>query len=465
MSNLKIRDDSANYTATVIKLPVKQAITGLDKLVQVEVYGNTCLVGKDSDPTVLYLYFPAGTKLSQRFLTCNDLYRDAQMNAHPDQKPGFFEPNGKIKGLKLKGIVSNGFVIPLASLELMLPYSEGGDISELEIGNEFNEWCGFEVCRKYFVPRPEQRAAGEKQPKINNKLANLMIPNQFRFHGDTAILAKNLHQFQPSDILVITDKWHGSSCILSKVLINVKLTKWQKWWNKWIPLPKFTDRIFGYHYSSGKPKSNLVKGIVGVYENDGPDYYSNNIWKNAYEQYKDNIEDGISLYGELVGFVATKSEPGAISIPAYIQKLYDYGCSVDIDNAPLTRFVIYRITYTKPNGEFIEFSWQQIKDYCAKYSLETVPELYFGKADHFVGHIADGVKIDLEYWQQTLFNDIVKTYIREQDCVHCNNKVAAEGVVIRRDGHLNKYDVYKVKSKRFVFGETNETESNIEDEQ
>jgi hypothetical protein len=40
--NIKTRDDSANYTATVIKLPVKQAIEGLDNLVQVQVFGNVC---------------------------------------------------------------------------------------------------------------------------------------------------------------------------------------------------------------------------------------------------------------------------------------------------------------------------------------------------------------------------------------------------------------------------------------
>lgn len=458
MSTLKIREDSTNYTCTVIKLPPKQQIPGLDNLVQVEVYGNTCLIGKDEPENQLYLYFPAGCQLSQQFLSANKLYRDVALNTYNNvdtkQEKGFFEPSGRVKGLKLKGIISTGFIIPIMSLEIMLPFSMGGDISELEAGSEFTDWCGFEVCRKY-IPANQQTPGtpGTKDKnKVNVKLADVLIPTQFRFHVETTHLAKNLHKLNPNDVIVITDKWHGSSCILSRVYVNQKLNKAQKLYNQYVPLPKFATRKQTYITSSGKPKSNLPKFIEAVWENNGNSFYSTNIWKEALDKYKDTLEEGISIYGELVGFESTGK---------YIQKHYDYACQ------PTTcRFMVYRITYTKPNGEFIEFSWQQIKDYCEKYKLEHVREIYFGRAFNLFdsGGLTKELLDNPESWRQWFFTKLQTFGNLENNCTECNNNVPAEGIVLRIDGHLNRYDAFKIKSKLFVLGESNSDEITIEDE-
>ena len=68
-------DSIQKYAATVIKLPPKQKVEGLDSLVNVEVFGNNVLISKDSDPNELYLFFIAGTKLHTDFLSNNNLYR------------------------------------------------------------------------------------------------------------------------------------------------------------------------------------------------------------------------------------------------------------------------------------------------------------------------------------------------------------------------------------------------------
>lgn len=57
---LTIREDSTNYAATVVNLPVKQKVEGLDNLVKVTIFGNDCLITKDSDESILYLFFPSG---------------------------------------------------------------------------------------------------------------------------------------------------------------------------------------------------------------------------------------------------------------------------------------------------------------------------------------------------------------------------------------------------------------------
>lgn len=234
--SLKIYDDSKNYTAQVIKLPVKQKIEGLDNLVQVEVFGNNCLIGKDSPEDQLYLFFAAGTRLSTDFLKSNNLYRDSILNVKTDEK-GFFEENGRVKAIKFHGTISSGFVIPITSLKNIVAYF-GKDISlkhidELKEHDQFNEIDGMEICRKYFVPVNQPAGSkGDKVAKINNQLVDLMIPNQFRFHDETTHLANNYQKLNDKDIIVITDKWHGSSCILSKVYINRKLNMLQKLFNK-----------------------------------------------------------------------------------------------------------------------------------------------------------------------------------------------------------------------------------------
>lgn len=478
--NLKIYEHSTNYTATVIKLPVKQAVEGLDNLVMVEVFGNKCLIGKDSDESQLYLFFPSGTQLSAEFLKHNNLYRESQLNVNPNQK-GFFEVNGRVKAIKFRGIISSGFVIPISSLLWNeLPIKVG---NSFKVGDVFNEIDGFEVCRKYVINVPtEPGQKKDRVSKVNNQLVDLMIPNQFRFHSDTAHLANNLHQINPNDVILITDKWHGSSSILSKVLIAKKLNLWQKFVN--FLGGKIPNKEYGYIYSSGKPKSSLPKGIEGEWINTNQDFYSSNIWKRAFNDYKHALEDGISIYGELVGF----EESGSA-----IQKGYDYGCTPKptviledgkcgchqndtCENGKVGyalrcskdelkkqyRMVVYRITYTKPDGSVIEFTWEQMLEYCKKYNLETVKCIYFGRAKDFI--VADSTEAwsTPEEFREIFFKKIQRLVESIGCCVYCNNRVPAEGMVVRKNGGA----AYKIKASAFLKKESDDLdkgETNIED--
>lgn len=465
--NLSIRDDSQNYTAQVIKLPAKQAVPGLDNLVKVTVFGNDCLVSKDSREDVKYIFFPAGAQLSEDFAKYNDLYREQQLNDDVSKK-GFFELNRRVKAIKFKGVTSTGFVIPVTALD----YLERQGV--LEVGDEFTDINGVEICRKYVVPGATQGTPGvkgDKQAKINNRLTDLMVKNQFRFHCETSHFSKNLHMLNNEDIIVITDKWHGSSCILSKVLVRKKLNLWQKFLN--LIGGSISDTAYGYIYSSGKPKSNLPKGIEGAWINDGPDYYISNIWKKAMDDYKEALEDGISIYGELVGY----TEGGQ-----FIQKGYDYGCvpfgqkgvvQADGYSSRETpgyyRFVVYRITYTKPDGNVIEFTWSQIKDYCKKYNMEHAKELYFGRLldwiDQYVWSWSPISDVSKEEVMERVSGTLQNSYNMEKTCEHCTTGVPAEGIVIRVDNRPS-FSAYKLKAKAFVKKESDDMdkgETNIED--
>ena len=68
---------------------------------------------------------------------------------------------------------------------------------------------------------------------------------------------------------------HNSSGISSNVLVKKKLKLYEKVLTKLgVNIP---DTEYGYIYSSGKPKSNLPKGILGKYVNDNGDFYSDNL--------------------------------------------------------------------------------------------------------------------------------------------------------------------------------------------
>lgn len=326
---LKVYEHSANYTATVISLPVKQKVEGLDNLVKVTVFGNDCLVSKDENPDELYLFFPAESQLSNEFCSKNNLYRDQLLNIDQTKK-GFFELHGRVKTLKFKGVTSTGFVIPATSLMSLLPnWLESPSYCNLKIGDEFNEIDGIEICRKY-VPKnlnlPGQPGSGlSKQDKVNNKLKDYLVPNQFRLHNETSHLSKNLFLLHPNDIIVLTDKWHGSSCILSKVLINKKLNWYQKLLNK--IGGQVSDKEYGYIISSGKPKSGIPKMVltkdeVETFKSKNGDFYTTNIWKRAFDDYKHALEDGVSIYSELCGMTSsykTKLIPIKLN---FIQKIF-----------------------------------------------------------------------------------------------------------------------------------------------
>lgn len=418
-----------------------------------EVFGNSCLIGKDSDPEELYLFFPAECKISPEFLRVNNLYRESQLNADLDKK-GFFEESGRVKAVKFRGIISSGFIIPAKSLTgVVNNYKD--IIDSIGVGADFNELDGVEICKKY-VPKGGSNAlsAGSgksKQDKSANRLRDLILPNQFRLHNDTLHIAKNLTHFNIDDIILISDKWHGSSCILSKVLIRRKLSWYEKFLNKLGGKIPHTE--YGYIYSSGKPKSGLPKSIltqneVETFKSNTGDYYTFNIWKRAFDDYKHTLEDGISIYSELVGF----TEGGGA-----IQKNYDYGCG------PMEyKMVVYRITYTKPDGNVIEFSWQQIKEYCKKYNLDHVKEFYFGTVRNLPG-CNHGDEI---VWRNSLLEFLQSYKNMEKLDANCVNKVPAEGIVVRIDGKQT-YSAFKLKSKRFLAHETEELNSgelSIEDQ-
>lgn len=100
------------------------------------------------------------------------------------------------------------------------------------------------------------------------------------------------------------------------------------------------------------------------------------------------------------------------------------------------------------------------QNYCAKYGLETVKELKFGKLRDIMQNIplqAEGTIDDhrlqfLEALQSTL----------ERTCPHCTTGVPSEGIVVRIDGKEH-FNAYKLKSKTFQKHETDALDKEVVD--
>jgi len=423
---MTIREDSVNYACQVIKLPTKQKVEGLDNLVRVTVFGNDCLIGKDSPEEELYLFFPAECSISPLFLYENNLYRHSDYNKDKTKK-GFFEDTGRVKSIKFKGIISTGFVIPVSSLDNVV------SVSFSSAGEEFTDIDGINICKKYKIVRL-QGNGDSKESRHNKKLKafDKLIPNQFRFHNDTSHFAKNVHHFKPNDLIVITDKWHGTSAVFANVLIKKKLNLKEKV-AKFFGV-KVVDKVYDNLYSS----RSVIKNQY-INESVTLGYYNEDIWATANEELKDKIEQGVTLYGEIVGYLKSGKE---------IQKGYAYGCE-ELSHKTL----IYRITYTKPDGSVIEYNWNQIKEYCNKYSLEYVKELFYGKAIELAHTSEENI------FQEQLLKNLQDIYL-EKDCEYCGNGIPAEGICVRIDG-LQTYSTYKLKSRRFLERETKDLDAGI----
>ena len=149
---------------------------------------------------------------------------------------------------------------------------------------------------------------------------------------------------------------------------------------------------------------------------------------------------------------------GYLPSGGYIQKGYDYGCKQGEH-----KFYVYKISIVNPDGKVIFLTDKQIQEYCEKVGL-----LY---NDTFIdyGSVRDYMENNLltidDKWQERLISHLEDKY-NEKDCYMCVNKVPEEGIILRIE-HLEEYEAYKLKSKRFLLLESEQqekNESNIEDE-
>ena len=249
------------YKAIVCKIKNIRPCPGADRLMLATVQGFQIIVGLDQEEDELGVFFPSDGCLSENHCIQNSLYRK-----HPDtDKPmgGYFGPNGRVKALKLRGSVSEGFWQPVNSFEWT------GSINKLVEGYEFDILNKNRICEKYLTP-----ATKKAMHQNNPKKGRTNVPNADRSamheHYSTKKLRYNVNKIPVGALLTISEKLHGTSgrtgLVKSKYL---KYNWFKKTWNTFAWKVEDKAKVVGQKYKKlNKLKKLTVKTFTLVPRED-----------------------------------------------------------------------------------------------------------------------------------------------------------------------------------------------------
>jgi hypothetical protein len=401
--------------------------------------GNDIIVERDSLKIGdIVVYCPCESSLNCNFLSMNNQFRDAELNVSKDKNDvGFFEPKGRVKAISLRGVISTGFVFPVDWLKVWHPDVNLDNIEDY-VGELFDTFDKEVFSKKYIIKKPVRTEGFGNKVKRNKNLVerfDKLIPDQFSFHYDTVKLTDRLWSIDPEDIIHISVKMHGTSVIIAHVLIKKDL--------KWVEkiLKKFGVNIVSEYYDFLFSSRSVIKNRY-INKDVTSGFYNVDLWTEAGNKFKDIIPKGMTLYGEIVGYL-----PGTNT---FIQNKHDYKC-----NPGEFEVYIYRITQTNVDGEVFEFSAKQVQNWCKNRDIKPVKELYYGKAKDIYPELSL-----TDHWQENfvakLANDKERFYM-EMKSPDCYNKVPHEGIVIRNDS--NGYPALKLKTKAHYLLESKELDS------
>lgn len=226
----------SEYCCTVVRIGEVLPIEGSDFLGQTLIFGESIVVRKDSiKEGDLVFYATNETQLNKKFLSVNNLFEIGERSLNSNYETveklmqenrvdeakslvGFFNKHGRVKMIRLRGIVSMGFVFKKEELVRYNPKVADVDLESI-VGVDFDTIDGELFVKAYVKPLPEERSksnANRADKKI--KKFNRMIPGQFSFHYDTNPLQKNIHRIKPTDIVTISLKEHG--CVERSTLVD-----------------------------------------------------------------------------------------------------------------------------------------------------------------------------------------------------------------------------------------------------
>lgn len=449
---------NVNYLAKVVEIKdftphINPEVTRL-KCAHVD--GYTIIVGIDEQPGK-FVYFPTSCAINPQFLSYANLYRHVEKNTDPE-KAGMFEDNGRVKAIRLKGQVSEGFLLPLQTLCNFIVSSTNISFTEddCKVGTEFDEvehkGKHFWINKKYIVERHNGGGNAKGRYDKRVKLFDRTIEEQFRFHYDTLIVRKDPTAVSPEDTIQLTHKWHGTSAIFAYVLCKHPLSFKEKV-AKFLTGEEFNR--YEYLYSS---RTVIKNSKIGGKKNGGGFYgEGNDVWGEAFKFIQPYLIKGMTIYAEIVGFLPNGG---------FIQKNYDYGCVAPKPGEEYTygkhyKIMVYRITLTNVDGVAHEFSTQEVQQWCKNNGLTPVIQCYYGKAKDLYPQL-DPANHWNENFIESLAND--ERFYMEKNSPDCVNKVPHEGLVIKKDDMIAR--AWKLKCFAFLNKEQKELdagEENIED--
>lgn len=369
--------------------------------------------------------------------------------AEAKKKCGFFQKNGRVRCITLRGEFSFGF---LASIDSLIKYDPSITKEEVEeyVGQEFDTINGELFCKAYVPPIVEEKRPHEKRDKAQKRVERLnrIIPGNFFLHYDTGQLEKNIWKFNPDNTVTISDKLHGTSVIIGRVNTRCPkpFFKFRRALNRFFNKHNINISVCEFNVEQG-PVYSSRKVIMNKWnhgENGG--YYGVNVWSEWGKAIYPYLDDNTTVYGEIIGFVSSGKG---------IQPCYDYGCNDDC----LNKLMIYRITTKQEDGTIREWEVPEVKGWTEKLivrmkelsdpyanRIHPIDILYHGR----FGDLYPDIEED-ENWCDNVLMAMKRDKKRlgmETIDNRCSHQVPKEGVVVRLYGDEIK-EAYKLKSDAF----------------
>ena len=457
------KSSNPNYLATICKVTNLTPIPNSDNLLKSTINGYDMIISKDTCIGDIVVYFPCESKISEKYLSSNNLYcqSDCELNANYSEVKklmdennntanltiieenlrkirsmcGFFSKNNRVRVVKLRGEYSEGFIAPVSSLELAYPTAAGTDWNNY-VGTQFDIIDGNLIVEKYLPYKAVQESS--KNSRFNKNMKKLkkfdrIIPGTFSFHYDTRMLAEHVDEINPNDTISISVKIHGTSAVFAKVPVKRELTLKEKI-KKFFGL-EVNDIEIGEVYSS----HSVIKNKY-INKDAKPGFYGEDVWGVVAKYIFPCMNDYMTVYGEICGYMPNSA--------TFIQKNHDYGCRTGE-----WKFMPYRITTLMANGEFFEWDLDNVRDWTLRM-IDEHPDLkdrlmpptilYIGQAKS----VFSDIPVD-DNWRANFLNALKTSYDwigMEKNEPLCKNKVPREGIVIRIV-HDKFPRAWKLKSK------------------
>ena len=293
-----------------------------DRLDIVSVLDWHCVASKGSLKVGdLVVYFPVDTLLPEA----------VQQTLQGEAK---VKVGSRIKTVKIRGVFSQGMVVPIKDFPGLVTVKVGTDVSEL-LG-----------CTKHDPDANLPKTMSFQGNTVKQQKRN--VDKLFPKYSSFTHLARCGFLFDDTDDVVVTEKLHGTSARFGWVPREGKLSRAIGWIKGLFGRP---DK--GTFYV-GSRNVNFAQGKAAEQKT----FYSTNVYLRIAEDLKlaDKLEKGDVVYGEIVG-------PG-------IQKGWVY--------TPELSFHVYDVMQ---NGQFL--SDGDLDHWCAYMGLKRVPVLHRCKFSEF----------------------------------------------------------------------------------
>lgn len=416
-------------------------INGADKIVSSNIFGETVIISKETPIGTKGILIDLEAVLDKNLVSNLNMFRDPKLNQDKVSK-GYIEENCRVRPISLKGTKCSGLFLSEEQL-----YKLGINLPKL--GTEGTSIDDIKICEKYIAKATRSAMNSNKGGSVRQNL----VPT-FKEHVDSDQWARNSHKVQEGDLVIITEKLHGTSgrCGYLPVDTTTRIPKWKLFLDKLLWGKKAFYRSYEFVVGSRR----VVKSIGGNEAENKQHFYDEDLWtKIAKEKFEHKLRKGETVYFEIVGYTLS----GELIMPSVSNKklekfmdkkeykefvdkygdvtTFSYGCDNSILDEVLGskyKIFVYRITLTNEDGDSVDYSWEQVKRRCEQLGVNHVPEL-----------------LKTLFGQQTNDINLINKFVEELTDSESKNfpQHIREGVCIRVENG-NMIPLF-LKNKSFIF--------------